>query len=204
MIQARIRSPLRWLWAFIGALAVVAIAGLTGYPWLAVLAPVASILFLTLPPLGIFKHEERIAPRTGLTLQAAEKRGEGGLPGSAPITRFTLTLRNDGDVDAEDFSIRLLVPDSIAPRNGQIQPLGRIYRGKMGVHWFIESAYDATALTFRTRIEPGDDVVCHAGETIDIAELHFSTELNPRGAVLDYQVSGGSAKAALGQVRLEK
>lgn len=202
MIAARIRSPLRWLWAVIGSLTMLAVAGLTGYVWIALLAPVAAILFLTAPPLGIFKHDERIVQRTGLALVAAESEGATNLPGGPPLSRFTLTLRNDGNVDAEDFSVRLLVPDTIAPRNGPVKPLGRVLRGKMGVHWFIESAYDATALTFRTRLEPGDDVVCPAGQAIAIAELHFAAEMDAYGTVLEYQVSGGSAKPALGQVRL--
>lgn len=203
MIEARIRSPLRWLWAFIGALSMLAIAGLTGVVWFAFLAPFVAVLFLIGPPLGVFKHDERIVPRTGLALTAEETEGTGNVPGSAPIVRYTLSLRNDGNVDAHDFSVRLLIPDEISPRNGVVKPLGRIHRGQIGTHWFTESAYDATALTFRTRIAPGDDVVCRAGETLPIAELHFVQELNPHGAVLDYQVSGGSAKPALGQVRLE-
>ena len=203
MIEARIRSPLRWLWAFIGSLLMLAIAGLTGIIWFAFLVPVVAGLFLLAPPMGIFKHDEQIAPRTGLALTAQVTEGAMNTPGSAPIIRYTLSLRNDGDVDAHDFSVRLLVPDEIAPRNGMVKPLGRIHRGQIGKHWFTESAYDATALTFRTRIAPGDDVVCRAGESIEIAELHFVQELNPHGTVLDYQVSGGSAKPALGQLRLE-
>jgi hypothetical protein len=203
MIAARIRSPLRWLWAFIGSLSMLALAGLTGIVWIAFLVPVVVALFLVAPPLGIFKHDERIIPRTSLALTATETLDAGNAPGGAPLVRYTLSLRNDGEVDAHDFSVRLLVPDAISPRNGVVKPLGRIHRGKVGKHWFTESAYDATALTFRTRIAPGDDVVCRAGESIDIAELHFVQELNPYGSVLDYQVSGGSAKAALGQLRLE-
>lgn len=202
MIEARIRSPLRWLWAFIGSLAMLAVAGLTGIVWFAFLVPVVAGLFLLAPPMGIFKHDETLPPRTGLSLLAREAEDAGNIPGSAPIARFTLCLHNEGDVDAEDFSVRLLVPDEIAPRNGPVKPLGRVHRGQVGKHWFTESAYDATALTFRTRLAPGDDVICRAGETIEIAELHFVQELNPHGATLDYQVSGGSAKPALGQVRL--
>jgi len=203
MIAARIRSPLRWLWAFIGSLSMLALAGLTGIVWIAFLAPVVAVLFLVAPPLGIFKHDERIIPRTDLALTATETLDAGNSPGGAPLVRYTLSLKNHGEVDAHDFSVRLLVPDAISPRNGVVKPLGRIHRGQVGKHWFTESAYDATALTFRTRIAPGDDVVCRAGESIDIAELHFVQELNPHGSVLDYQVSGGSAKAALGQLRLE-
>jgi hypothetical protein len=203
MIGARVRSPLRWLWALIGSLSMLAIAGLTGIAWIAFLAPVVAGLFLVAPPLGVFKHDERIVPRTGLSLTATESLDAGNQPGGAPIVRYTLSLRNDGEVDAHDFSVRILIPDAISPRNGVVKPLGRIHRGQIGKHWFTESAYDATALTFRTRIAPGDDVVCHAGESIEIAELHFVQDLNPYGAVLDYQVSGGSAKPALGQLRLE-
>lgn len=203
MIQARIRSPLRWLWAFIGSLLMLAIAGLTGIIWFAFLVPIVAGLFLLAPPMGTFKHDEQIVPRTGLALTAQVTEGAMNTPGSAPVIRYTLSLRNDGDVDAHDFSVRLLIPEDIAPRNGMVKPLGRIHRGRIGKHWFTESAYDATALTFRTRIAPGDDVVCHAGESIEIAELHFVQELNPHGAILDYQVSGGSAKPALGQLRLE-
>ena len=203
MIEARIRSPLRWLWAFIGSLTVLAIAGLSGIIWLALLAPLAALLFLLAPPLGVFKHDERIVPRTGLALSAVATEGRGNSPGGAPVVRYTLALRNDGNVDAHDFSVRLLIPDGISPRNGMVKPLGTILRGQIGKHWFTESVHDATALTFRTRIAPGDDVVCHAGETLPIAELHFAQELQPHGTLLDYQVSGGSAKPALGQVRLE-
>lgn len=202
MISARIRSPLRWLWAFIGSLAMLAIAGLTGVAWFALGVPMAIGLFLLAPPLGLFKHDEHVVQRAGLTLSASEVERPLGSPGSAPIAGYTLILRNDGLTDAEDFSLRLLVPNTLAPRKGPVKPLGRILRGQMGMHWFIEGAYDATALTFRTRIAPGDDFVCRAGQSMEIAELHFSPERNPHGAVLDYQVSGGSAKAALGQVRL--
>ena len=203
MIGARIRSPLRWLWAFIGSLSMLAIAGLTGIVWIAFLAPFVVALFLAAPPLGVFKHDERIIPRTGLTLTATESLETGNPPGGAPLVRYTLSLRNDGEVDAHDFSVRLLIPDAISPRNGVVKPLGRIHRGQIGKHWFTESAHDATALTFRTRIAPGDDVVCHSDESIEIAELHFVQELSPHGSILDYQVSGGSAKPSLGRLRLE-
>ena len=203
MLAARIRSPLRWLWAFIGSLAMLAIAGLTGIGWFALGVPLAIAVFLLAPPLGPFKHEERVIDRAGLTLAATEIERPLTAPGSAPLVGYTLILRNDGHTDAEDFSLRLLVPDALAPRNGAVKPLGKILRGQMGLHWFIEGAYDATALTFRTRLAPGDDFVCRAGESMEIAELHFSAERQPHGTVLDYQVSGGSAKAALGQVRLE-
>jgi hypothetical protein len=203
MIEARIRSPLRWLWAFIGSLSMLAIAGLTGIVWFAFLVPIVAGLFLMAPPMGTFKHDETIAPRTDLHLVIDEADEAENVPGSAPIARFTLSLQNRGDVDAEDFSVRLLIPDAIAPRNGPVKPLGRIYRGQVGKHWFTESAYEATALTFRTRLAPGDDVICRAGETIEIAELHFLQELSPHGTVLDYQVSGGSAKPALGAVQLD-
>ena len=46
MIAARIRSPLRWLWAFIGSLAMLAIAGLTGYVWFAFLVPVVIVVLV--------------------------------------------------------------------------------------------------------------------------------------------------------------
>ncbi len=202
MIQARIRSPLRWLWAFIGSLTMLTVSGATGSPWFTLLIPVVIGLFLLGPPLGIFKHEEVVVPKAGLTLAVRLAEDQTGNPGSAPIARYTLSLVNHDAVDARDFSIRLLVPDAISPRNGMIKPLGRIHRGQVGKHWFTESAYDATALTFRTRIAPGDDVVCHAGETIDIAELHFLLDLEPDGWSLDYQVTGGSVSAALGAVRL--
>lgn len=182
---------------------MIAVAGLTGQAWIAFFAPVVSVIFLTAPPMGIFKHDERIVERTGLSLVASPTEGATNRPGAAPLTRYTLSLRNTGNIDAQDFSVRLLIPDAISPRNGAVKPLGKILRGTVGIHWFIESAYDATALTFRTRLEPGDDVVCPAGETIEIAELHFAAELNVRGTVMEYQISGGSTKAALGQVQLE-
>ncbi|CAN5121834.1 hypothetical protein BH23CHL1_BH23CHL1_05680 [soil metagenome] len=202
VISARIRSPLRWLWAFIGSLAMLAIAGLTGIGWFALGVPVAIGLFLFAPPLGLFRHDEQVIQRAGIALSTTKIDRPLATPGSSPIAGYTLILRNDGLTNAEDFSLRLLVPDTLSPRNGPVKPLGRILRGQMGTHWFIEGAYDATALTFRTRLAPGDDFVCHAGESMQIAELHFSADRDPHGAVLDYQVSGGSAKAALGQVRL--
>lgn len=181
---------------------MLALAGLTGSGWFTLGVPVAICIFLFAPPLGLFKHDERVMKRAGLRLSTRVIDRPLGAPGSEPVAGFTLVLANDDDTDAEDFSLRILVPDCLAPRKGTVKPLGKILRGKMGTHWFIEGAYDATALTFRTRIAPGDDVVCHAGEAIDIAELHFSPANNPQGATLDYQVSGGSAKAALGQFRL--
>lgn len=202
MIQARIRSPLRWLWALIGSLSMLVVAGATGNAWFTALIPIVAGLFLLAPPMGIFKHEEKVVPKAGLALEVRLADDQSIVPGMAPIARYTLSLVNHSDVDARDFSIRLLVPDELSPRNGKVKPLGRIHRGQVGKHWFIESAYDATALTFRTRIAPGDDVVCHAGETIDVAELHFLLELQPQGWSLDYQVSGGSVSAALGAVRL--
>lgn len=181
---------------------MLAIAGLTGIAWFALGVPVAIGLFLFAPPLGVFKHEEQVVRRAGLALSTRKIDRPLGAPGSAPVVGYTLILTNDGAIDAEDFSLRLLVPDALSPRNGPVKPLGRVLRGRMGLHWFIEGAYDATALTFRTRLAPGDDFVCRAGESMEIAELHFSTERDPHGTFLDYQVSGGSAKAALGQVRL--
>jgi hypothetical protein len=181
---------------------MLAVAGLTGIAWFALGVPVAIGLFLFAPPLGMFKHDERVVQRAGLALSATEVDRPLSSPGSSPIAGYTLILHNDGLTDAEDFSLRLLVPHTLSPRNGQVKPLGRVLRGQMGMHWFIEGAYDATALTFRTRLAPGDDFVCRAGESMEIAELHFSPERNPHGAILDYQLSGGSVKAALGQVRL--
>ena len=181
---------------------MLAIAGLTGMAWFALGVPIAIGLFLFAPPLGMFKHDEHVVQRAGLALSATEVDRPLGSPGSSPITGYTLVLHNDGLTDAEDFSLRLLVPNTLAPRNGPVKPLGRVLLGQMGLHWFIEGAYDATALTFRTRLAPGDDFVCRAGESMQLAELHFSPDRNPHGTVLDYQVSGGSAKAALGQVKL--
>lgn len=202
MIHARIRRPLRWLWAFIGSLIMFALAGLTGVWWVAIGAPFVAVLFLTAPPLGVFKHDETPQPRTGLALLARESEDLSTTESGVAVARYTLSLQNDGDVDAEDFSVRLLIPEALAPRGGPVQPLGRILRGQIGRHWFIETTYDATALTFRTRLAPDDDLVCHAGAAIEIAELHFSPDRNPHGTTLAYQVSGGSAKAALGQVTL--
>lgn len=201
-MSARIRSPLRWLWAFIGSLAMLAIAGLTGVAWFALGVPVAIGLFLFAPPLGMFKHDEQVVQRAGLAVSTCKIDRPPGSPGSAPVLGYTLILTNDGSTDAEDFSLRLLVPDTLSPRNGPVKPLGKVLRGQMGLHWFIEGAYEATALTFRTRLAPGDDFACRAGESMEIAELHFSTDHDPHGTLLDYQISGGSAKATLGQVRL--
>jgi hypothetical protein len=190
--SSRWKSPLRWLWTVIGSLAVVGAAGLTGAFWLLLLLPVVWALFLLAPPLGVFRHDESRPARASLRLELvpAEDAALGALS-------YWIELVNGGDAPAEGFALRLLVSEEVSPRGHPVRPLGRIVIGELGRQWYLESVEAATALTFRS----GDEIAVASGSRLRLAELRLPAGRSA-AAKLDYQISGGTAAAVLGEVEL--
>lgn len=202
MWRVRLRSPLRWLSALTGSLLTVALAGILGIPLLALLAPVVAAMFLLAPAIGIYRHDETPVVRTGVYLDAREVSAD-EQDRSGMTMRFRLALVNPGDVPAEDIRIRLLLPHSLVPPDSRVRPLAGITVGEYGKHWAIESAYDATAVTFRTAPRgAAEQVICPPRSRQEIADLVLPAQRRPVRTSLDYQISGGNAKATLGQVEL--
>lgn len=204
MFRQRARSPLRWLWVVTSALTLLGLAGIAGTPWLALLIPpvVATILFA--PPVGIFRHDERPLARTEAQIVSDILPA---LPGDPPSARrYLLTLMNNGDVVAEDFRIRLLVPSSLWPRGTRGSPLGTLRCGTLGTHWFIESVYDDTSVTFRAGA-PGEHgaLSCPPGASLPLAELVLVNVAHAEQDAVEYQINGGTVRTVLGrlQVRAE-
>lgn len=175
------------------ALLIVALAAIAG-PWFIVLAPIVAGLFLLAPPIGIFKHDETPVARTGVRLEAT------ALEGSATALRFRLALVNPGDVPANDFRIRLLVPRTLVPASVSSRLLGPTYAGAHGRNWFIDTTDDAIAITFRAG--RGDEIQCPPAGRLELADLNLPGQARPLDVVLEYQVSGGSAAPTLDRLRL--
>lgn len=194
--RVRLRSPLRWLSALMSALAILALAGVSGAPWLVVAAPLVAGLFLLAPPLGVYRHDETPLPRARLALAAEPVEAARG-------AAYRLTLVNAGDVNAEDYRIRLIVPEALTPRDGPLKPLGQLLAGELGTHWFTETVQAGTAITFRAgdRADPAP-VVCRAHESVALAELRvLNRGLLPR-TPLAYQINGGNVGTVLAELRL--
>ncbi|HEX5165947.1 MAG TPA: hypothetical protein VFV93_11170 [Thermomicrobiales bacterium] len=194
MYRHRLRSPLRLLSATMSALMVVALAAIAG-PWLIVLAPVVAGLFLLAPPIGIYRHDETPAPRTGVRIEAVPLDDD-----SANTLRFRLVLVNPGDVPASNFRIRLLVPHALVPASASSRLLGPIQAGAIGQNWFIDSTYDAIAVTFRSG--KTDGITCPPAGRLDLADLNLPSQAHPLDVTLDYQISGGTAAPALDRLHL--
>lgn len=173
---------------------IVALAAIAG-PWLILLAPVVAGLFLLAPPIGIYKHDETAPPRTGVRLEAIPLDDN-----SADTLRFRLELVNPGDVPASNYRIRLLVPQTLVPASAASRLLGALHAGTLGHNWFIDSTYDAIAVTFRAGLSDG--ISCPAGSRLALADLNLPGQSHPLDVTLDYQVSGGSASPALDRLRL--
>jgi hypothetical protein len=189
------RSPLRLLSATMSALMIVALASIAG-AWFVVLAPIVAALFLLAPPLGIYKHDETPTPRTGVQLDAAPLDRD-----AAHTLRFRLTLVNSGDVPADNFRIRLLIPHTLVPAKSANRLLGPLLTGEMGRNWFVDSTHDAAAITFRAGTS--DAVSCPPGSRLDLADLNRPAQAHPFDVTLEYQVSGGSAAPRLDRLRLK-
>ena len=117
--------------------------------------------------------------------------------------RFRLTLVNPGDVTAEDIRIRLLLPHALVPPESRGAQISNIVAGNLGTHWAIESAYDATAITFRTAPRNAEQhITCDPHSRRELADLVLPAQRRPVSTTLDYQISGGNAKATLGQLEL--
>ena len=195
MWRVRLRSPPRGLSAVMGSLPLFGLAGILGHPWIIAGIPVLVGLFVLAPPLGVYRHDETPAARANLVLVAN--------PDAERLGTFRLAVVNDGDVVASDFRIRLLIPHGIVPAGHQDRLLGRILSGEPGRNWFVDSSGPATAITFRAAMKgerPG--IVCPARGRLDLAELRFPPQGAPYDVVLDYQISGGSAAPALGELAL--
>ena len=83
MWASRARSPLRWLWAGTSALGILAVAGITGQVWLVAIVPLVAAVLLFAPPVGVFRHDETPAPRTGAWLTQREVAAHSSDPPSA-------------------------------------------------------------------------------------------------------------------------
>jgi hypothetical protein len=190
----RIRSPLRLLSATMSALMIVALASIAG-AWFVVFAPIVAGLFLLAPPLGIYKHDETPTPRTGVQLDVTQLDGD-----AAHTLRFRLSLVNSGDVPADNFRIRLLVPHTVVPAKSTNRLLGPLLTGEMGRNWFVDSTHDAAAITFRAGAS--DAISCPPSGRLDLADLNLPAQPQPLDITLEYQVSGGSAAPRLDRLRL--
>jgi hypothetical protein len=200
-IRARLRSPLRWLSAIMGSLMLMFIASIVESPLLMLAIPVLAGVFLLAPAVGVYSHEETLHTRAGVRLEAHELGGE--QPAQATETRFRLVLVNDDDVPAEDFRIRLLVPHSLVPPDARTRPLGSLLVGSFGTHWFLDSMLDATAITFRTAPRGTDRAIAFPPRSRnEVADLILPAQARPFDVMIDYQVSGGSVKAALERLHL--
>lgn len=176
------------------AMMIVGLGAIAG-PWLIVLAPIVAGLFLLAPPIGIYRHDETPVPRAAVALEAVERD-----TGSTTALVFRLVLLNPGDVQASDFRIRLLVPQTLVPASAATRVLGTILAGEHGRNWFIDTTHDAIAITFRARIH--DDIHCPAKSKLELADLYLPVQARPLDIDLEYQVSGGSASPTLGRLRL--
>lgn len=201
MWRQRARSPLRWLWVVTSALGILALAGVTSSAWLVVAIPLVAVLLLVAPPVGIFRHDETPPPRTDVRIDAREVAAAPGDPPGA--RRFLLTLVNDGDVPAAGFRIRLLVPALLWPRGTRGSPLGRLCAGAFGKHWFIESVYDDTSLTFRAGpLGDAAAIGCPPGGRLDLAELVVVNLDHWEGGGIEYQINGGTVRTILGRLQV--
>jgi hypothetical protein len=202
VLRYRLKSPLRWLSGVMSALMVLAIASILQSPWLMLLAPAALALFLLLPPIGVYRHDETPLGVTGVHLEAWEVR-EGAYPLDGSV-RFRMVLVNPGNVSAENFRVRLLIPHTLVPPQSRMRPLGTVYAGQIGVNWSIDSAYDATAITLRTAPAGSpEEIRVPPGSRQELADLVLPSQARPFDVALDYQVNGGTVKAALQQLRLK-
>jgi hypothetical protein len=194
--RVRLRSPLRWLSAVMSALAVLAVAGVSGQTWLVAVAPVVAALFLLAPPLGIYRHDETPTPRTRLTLEATALA-------SSPGAAYRLTLLNRGATPAVDFRMRLIVPEALSPRSGPLKPLGELLAGQLGQHWFTETVNNGTTIVFRAgHAGSPDAVTCPAHGQLDLAELRVLNAGLAARTPLAYQINGGNVGAVLGELQL--
>lgn len=203
MYRFRLRSPLRWLWVVVSSIGLVAVASAIQWPWILLAVPVVAALLLLAPPFGVFRHDETPAQRTKLRLEA--HRPERMDPDPSGGQRFTLVLVNDGAVVAEDFRIRLLLPALLAPRDAPFRPLATLHTGTLGTHWFLETVYDDTAVTFRAgdSSTPGS-IRCAPGTRLSLAELRLVNSSHQTGASVEYQINGGTVATVLGRLELPR
>lgn len=177
---------------------IVGLAGIVQQPLLIVASPLLVGLFLLAPPVGIYRHDEIPKELTHVHLGAVPIENVGGASAA-----FRIVLVNDGAVVAENFRIRLLVPVSIVPAAASDRLLGQLHVGSLGTHWFTETAYSATAITFRAgRAEDAGSVVCEPRTRTDLLDLLLPAQRAPFNLRLDYQVNGGNVSATLAQVAL--
>lgn len=178
---------------------VVALAGIVQQPLLVIGAPVVFTLFLIAPPIGIYKHDETPVETTRAHLVATAVSADDGAHAT-----FRIALVNDGDVTAANFRIRILVPEDIVPLPVVDRLLGQLHAGVMGRHWFTETTYTATAVTFRAGRagEPGA-IVCLPGNRVDLFDLRLPAQGAPYDEQLAYQLNGGTVNATLSDVRLQ-
>ena len=114
-----------------------------------------------------------------------------------------LVLVNDGDVAAEGFRIRILVPAALWPRGTHGTIISQLRVGQLGRHWFIESVYDDASVTFRAgRPADAGSVVCPAGTSLDLAELTLVNLEYFDGTDIEYQINGGTVRTVLGRIAL--
>ncbi len=193
-MRYRLRSPLRWLCATMSAMFLFAMVGVLDSLWLLPLVPLALGVFLLAPPLGPYHHTEHAPDRTTVDV-ALQRGGAHDVPNG---DTWTLRLQNTGKADARHFRIRMTIPTDMLPTAGVARLLFRTHVGQPGAHWFVETGWEHTVLTFRAGApERADAVSIAPGSTLDLAEL-----LLPVGATgeIGYQINGGSVKTTLGGI----
>ena len=152
------------------------------------------VVFLTAPPIWVFRHDEKPVSRTGmqLALELIDVKGA--------TTGYRLYVENHGEDEARNFSIRILLPRDLSPHGHTVQPLSRVIVGRVGSHWFTETIQDDSALTFRAHGRGAAPVTIGPGDRVAIAELRFASGRVRAAPAIDFQISGGTVHTVLGHL----
>lgn len=209
----RLRSPVRWLLSLIVVVAMLAVSGMAGSPYLMLILVIAVPAILVAPSFGPYADAPRPIERTTLRLQLestaepiqAQGRTLTGMPAGLAV-RQHLVLENQGRQPAVGFNIRIIIPHTIAPPTSKQRLLTAVQVGQPGKHWFIEGSIDATVVTLRADPGLGDMIVSEPGTSLVLADLQFPiVDRSQYGTAhdLEYQISGGTATAQLDRLRVQ-
>lgn len=193
-MRYRLHSPLRWLCATMSAMFLFAMVGVLDSLWLLPLVPLALGLFLLAPPLGPYHHAENAPARTSVSV-ALERSHASDVPNG---DTWTLRLLNTGKADARHFRLRMTIPTEMLPSAAVSRLLQRAHVGQSGTHWFVETGWEHTVLTFRAGApERADAISIAPNSTLDLADLLLPVGVSGE---IGYQINGGSVKTALGGI----
>ncbi len=177
-------------------MSVIAAASLTGISWLLALLPVVWVVFLLLPPVLVFRHEEVVAMKAILSVEAVAGEQQSG------YTEYCLFLINNSEVTASSFNLRLRLPRELSPPGHIIQPLGQTYVGTIGQNWVVETIDRNVVLTFRS-LRPGTTgIQIEPAQRTALCTMHFADGRVKTQPGIDFQISGGNAKTILGTLVL--